>query len=110
MSNIGGNMGLGKANMEQQLRLMQQRTREMQSGGVSQPKAASFEAAIADNVSELNKSVSASENIHMDAIKGDLDFHEVAGRIKEAQLSFNFAMQVRNKLIDSYREVMRMSV
>lgn len=110
MSNIGGNMGLGKANIEQQLRILQQRAKELQSGSVSQPKAASFETAIAENVSELNKSVSASENITHDAIKGDLDFHEVAGRIKEAKLSFNFAMQVRNKLIDSYREVMRMSV
>ncbi len=110
MSNIGGNMGLGRANIEQQLRIMQQRSKELQSGGASQPKAASFETAIAENVSELNKSVNVSENITLDAVKGELDFHEVAGRLKEAQLSFNFAMQVRNKLIDSYREVMRMSV
>ncbi len=110
MNNIGGNMGLGKANIEQQLRIMQQRGKELQSGGVGQPKAASFESTIADNVSELNKTVNASESITLDAVKGELDFHEVAGRLKEAKLSFDFAMQVRNKLIDSYREVMRMSV
>ncbi|MBL4769607.1 MAG: flagellar hook-basal body complex protein FliE [Planctomycetes bacterium] len=110
MSTIGGNMGLGKANIEQAMRAMQARTQELQGGVAGQTQATSFDSALTKNVTELNDSVKASENIHLDAIKGELDFHEVAGRIKEAQLSFNFAMQVRNKLIDSYREVMRMSV
>jgi flagellar hook-basal body complex protein FliE len=110
MSTIGGNMGLGRSNIEQALRAIQSRTQELQGGVAGQPKAASFDSAIAQNISELNKTVNATDNIALDAIKGELDFHEVAGRVKEAQLSFNFAMQVRNKLIDSYREVMRMSV
>jgi len=38
------------------------------------------------------------------------EFHEVAVQLKQSDLSFRFALQVRNKLIDAYREVMRMSV
>ena len=110
MSTIGGNMGLGKANIEQALRAMQARTKELQAGVSTQPQAASFESALTQNVSELNNTVKGADTLHLEAIKGELDFHEVAGRVKEAQLSFNFAMQVRNKLIDSYREIMRMSV
>ena len=110
MSTIGGNMGLGRASIDQALRAMQAKTQELQGGTAGQAQATSFDSALTQNVTELNDSVKASESIHLDAIKGELDFHEVAGRIKEAQLSFNFAMQVRNKLIDSYREVMRMSV
>jgi len=37
-------------------------------------------------------------------------FQELAVRVKSADLSFRFALEVRNKLIDAYREVMRMSV
>ncbi len=103
-------MGLGRSNIEQALRQMQARTKELQGGTVGQPTAASFDSAIANNVAELNESVKSSDTLHLEALKGELDFHEVAGRVKEAQLNFNFAMQVRNKLIDSYREVMRMSV
>ena len=35
---------------------------------------------------------------------------EIAARVKRADLSFKFAMEIRNKLIDAYREVMRMQV
>ena len=38
------------------------------------------------------------------------DLHEIAARVKQADLSLKYALQVRNKLIDAYREVMRMSV
>ena len=31
-------------------------------------------------------------------------------QLKQAEISFRFAMEVRNKLIDAYREVMRMNV
>ncbi|MCA9000327.1 MAG: flagellar hook-basal body complex protein FliE [Planctomycetes bacterium] len=110
MSTIGGNMGLGRANIEQALRAMQARSQELQGGVSGQATSSTFESAISQNVTELNETVRSADSITLDAVKGDVDFHEVAGRIKEAQLSFNFALQVRNKLIDSYREIMRMSV
>ena len=31
-------------------------------------------------------------------------------KIKKAEFSFRFAMEIRNKLLDAYREVMRMNV
>jgi flagellar hook-basal body complex protein FliE len=34
----------------------------------------------------------------------------VAARLKESELSLRFSLEVRNKLIDAYREIMRMSV
>jgi len=34
----------------------------------------------------------------------------VTTQIKQTELAFEFSMQVRNKFIDAYREVMRMSV
>ncbi len=46
-----------------------------------------------------------------DLLSGEVkDFHEVATRINRARISFEFALEIRNKLIDAYRETMRMSV
>ena len=43
--------------------------------------------------------------------KGDpIDIHEVMLNTEQASLGFSMALQVRNKLIDAYQEVMRMSV
>ena len=51
-----------------------------------------------------------TNNIHLDVVKGDVDLHEVAAQLKESEITFQFALTVRNKLLDAYREVMRMSV
>jgi flagellar hook-basal body complex protein FliE len=46
-----------------------------------------------------------------DLLSGEIQgFHEVAARINRARISFEFAMEVRNKLIDAYRETMRMTL
>ena len=39
-----------------------------------------------------------------------VDIHEVMLNTEQASLGFSMALQVRNKLIDAYQEVMRMSV
>lgn len=38
------------------------------------------------------------------------DLHEVMLAVNKAELSFNFLMEARNKLVEAYREVMRMPV
>jgi flagellar hook-basal body complex protein FliE len=39
-----------------------------------------------------------------------IDIHEVMLNTEQASLGFSMALQVRNKLVDAYQEVMRMSV
>jgi flagellar hook-basal body complex protein FliE len=38
------------------------------------------------------------------------DFTEAAIALKESRLAWQFTLEVRNKFVDAYREVMRMSV
>ncbi len=38
------------------------------------------------------------------------DVHQVMVAVEEAQTSFHLMMEVRNKIVDAYREVMRMQV
>ncbi len=110
MTNIGGNLGLGRSNIEQALRQMRERAAQIQGQSPTEAPSKTFESALTESVQSIDQTVKSSENLHIEALQGELDFHEIATRVKQAQLSFDFAMQVRNKFIDAYREVMRMTV
>jgi flagellar hook-basal body complex protein FliE len=70
-----------------------------------------FERALARGVERVDAQVRTAENLPVDLLTGKVDdFHELAVQLKSAELSFKFAMEIRNKLIDAYREIMRMSV
>jgi flagellar hook-basal body complex protein FliE len=72
---------------------------------------ASFDQALSNGLEKVESSVRDSDRLVDDFVSGKVeDFHEVALRLKQSELSFRFAMEVRNKLVDAYREVMRMSV
>ena len=98
-----------------------QRVRDASSGvaaqigggvGQAQPgQGSGFVQALEKGLAEVDGVVSAAERLGEDVASGKIqDFHEIAARIKTADLSFKFALEVRNKLIDAYREVMRMNV
>ena len=40
----------------------------------------------------------------------DVDLHEVMIAVEKARTSFDLLMEIRNKTIDAYREIMRMQV
>ena len=70
-----------------------------------------FAAKLRDGAEAVNEQLQRAEKLPMDFVKGEVEsFHEVAVQLKQAEVSFRFAMEVRNKLIDAYREVMRMNV
>jgi flagellar hook-basal body complex protein FliE len=70
-----------------------------------------FNTKLAEGLKEVNRQVEMGDGIVDDILAGKVtEFHEVAARIKQADLTFKFALSVRNKFIDAYREVMRMNV
>ena len=70
-----------------------------------------FTKALSDGLREANTGVNKVESLPNELVKGSVaDFHEVAAQVKQAELTFKFALEIRNKLIDAYRETMRMSV
>jgi len=71
---------------------------------------ASFDSRLMDGIRAVDGEVKRADALVVEALEGRLDFHEVAVQIQSSQLTASFAMAVRNKLIDAYREVMRMSV
>jgi len=69
-----------------------------------------FADALQGGVREVDQSVKGVDQLPLKVVRGEMDLHEATARIKESQLAFDFALEVRNKFIDAYREVMRMSV
>lgn len=85
-----------------------------QAGGtLSAPQSAGaeFSKLVSDGVKSANAQVNQIDALPSDMVVGKVsDFHEIAAQIKQSELTFKFALEVRNKLIDAYRETMRMSV
>jgi len=72
------------------------------------PKFADTLKAMINQVDELQKLSGQSTK---DFIAGkNIDIHEVMATGQEAQLSFQFMMEMRNKLLEAYQEVNRMPV
>lgn len=71
---------------------------------------ADFASKLKEGLGTVEAGVERTNELHVDVVEGRLDIHEVAAHLKESEITFQFALQVRNKLLDAYREVMRMSV
>jgi flagellar hook-basal body complex protein FliE len=51
------------------------------------------------------------DNLTASMVRGDqLEVHDVMVAAEEAQLAFELLLEVRNKLLESYQEIMRMQV
>jgi len=102
--------GAGRAALEAALERMRARTASMGESAQSAEQTTPFKSALATTVQKADASIERTEGLHLEVLQGKLDIHEVAAQLKESELSFQFALTVRNKLIDAYREVMRMTV
>ncbi len=67
--------------------------------------------SFSDVLNSLNDSQMATDNLVQTlAVGGDVDLHTVTIASEENDVNFRVAMAIRDKLVDAYREVMRMSV
>jgi len=64
-----------------------------------------------DAVRGVDRELARAESLPERLVSGEVrEFHEVAAQLKRADLTLKFALEVRNKLVEAYREVMRMQV
>ncbi|MEJ7617335.1 MAG: flagellar hook-basal body complex protein FliE [Pyrinomonadaceae bacterium] len=79
-----------------------------QGGGAS---SASFGSTVLQAIKTLDKSQKTAEHEVVRAVTGQsTDLHQTIIALQSADLSFQLAMQVRNKVIGAYEEIMRMQV
>ena len=81
------------------------------TAAVSQPATASFADTLKGMLSDVNDKVTASDQNSKDLAMGKTnDLNKVVTSVEEANLSMQFTMAIRNKLLDSYQEISRMTV
>lgn len=70
-----------------------------------------FKEALASSLEDVDALKKAADKSIMDmaAGKGE-DIHKVMIAIEKADVSFQFMLQVRNKAINAYEDIMRMTV
>lgn len=73
--------------------------------------AGGFGQALTNAISGLSESQNAADDASVRMAAGDpVDMHEVMLARETASLQFQLAVQVRNKLVEAYQDVMRMQV
>lgn len=80
-------------------------------GGSSKTEkgAPSFQSVLGDLVREVNGLQKDADRSIEGLISGETtNIHDVTTRMTEASIAFDLMMEVRNKLLDAYQQVVRM--
>jgi flagellar hook-basal body complex protein FliE len=79
--------------------------------GVKPAEGASFDNVLGDLVREVNsKQLNAASSAREMMSGGDVSLHQAMIAMEEASVSFQLMVEVRNKLLESYQEIMRMQL
>ncbi len=77
----------------------------------AEAKEGGFGDALANAIQEVNQQQGKADQMAVQLSLGkDVEVHDAVLAMEESQISFQYALQVRNKLIEAYQEVMRMQV
>ncbi len=81
------------------------------SVNATRPAAAGFEKLATDFVGEVAaKQAAAGETVNALLSGQNVSLHQTMISMEEASVSFQLMVEVRNKLLESYQELMRMQV
>ena len=93
------------------LKVMQQLSSEAQNlGSMSAQSQTSFSNIMSKALSAVNQQQTQSANLQKAFELGEVSLPEVIIAMQKASVSFDALKQVRNKLVDAYRQTMNMPV
>jgi flagellar hook-basal body complex protein FliE len=71
----------------------------------------SFSNLLNNSISQVNELLLKSEHLDNMLALGQVDnLHQVVIASQKAELALQYTMQIRNKILDAYHEIMRMSI
>lgn len=74
-------------------------------------KETDFRAVLNEQLNKLNDKQVEADNYINDLISGnDVDLHQVMIATEEARLSLELAVQIRNKVVEAYKELNNMQL
>ena len=81
------------------------------AAGAAVSSGASFGAQVAQGLQELNQQLLAGQVDLQKLAAGETsNLHEVMVRLEENRIALQLALQVRNRALEAYQDVMRMQV
>jgi flagellar hook-basal body complex protein FliE len=79
--------------------------------GKATPAGAGFGQLVSDGLSQVNEQLGAAQVDLQRLATGDVqNLHQVMMNLEETRLSFQLLMQVRNRLLEAYQDVMKMQI
>jgi flagellar hook-basal body complex protein FliE len=78
--------------------------------GLGGDGAESFGASLSRLVGTVEESHNSANTAVAGMLNGQLDVHDAMIALQRADLTLQFGVQVRNKLMNAYQEIMRMPV
>ncbi len=87
-----------------------QRENKLQKS-VKEEKTRDFGSTIKDFITTVDEKAKVASGMAQDVIQGKSgNLHEAMAALEESGLSFKLMVEIRNKLLESYKEIERMSV
>jgi len=97
---------LDELNLQRQLELELIKSKEKTSAS-----SGSFIDTLKQMIEEVNQMHKESAELQENFIKGEtVDIHEVMIAAEKAKTSFQLLMEIRNRFLDLYREIIRLQV
>ncbi len=110
MSNIGIKSPASEL-MLAQLRDMQSQAKTMQSNVGQQQPGSSFMDHLTGGIKQVDAMQKDADQMAVNLASGkEQNLHETMLAATQAELGFNLMVQIRNRVLESYQEIMRMPV
>jgi flagellar hook-basal body complex protein FliE len=82
-----------------------------QNVNAASPSKTSFSQALGEALKNANETIIQSENMSEKIATGEIkNIHDVTIAAQKAQIALQLTTQVRDKVVESYQEIMRMQV
>ena len=75
-----------------------------------QPQNSPFAQLVTDGVNQAIAQGKASEQVAIQGITGGADMAQLALAVSEAEITLQTVVAVRDKVVDAYREILRMPI
>ena len=69
-----------------------------------------FKKILSQSVEEVNGLLTKADQSAQEMVAGKMDIHQAMVAIEQAQISFSLLLQVRNKMIEAYQQIMQMQI
>ncbi|MEZ4388765.1 MAG: flagellar hook-basal body complex protein FliE [Candidatus Krumholzibacteriia bacterium] len=80
-------------------------------GQAKAPVKGDFAQQLSSAIEAVNQTQTHRDDLVESMVRGEaVEVHEIMTAAEEAQLSFDLMLEVRNKLLEGYQDIMRMQV